>query len=135
MNSKEGNPSDLSNSPKHELGEYYSGDSYKPNCKPGDLAIVVRTAGIPEAKYFMGRIVQVIDLKKFNHHGVVWNIVPIVVPDELLKDYNILPGSTLDAIEDCVLKPIDGGGISEEDVNDLYMPSPDHEVKKEEVMV
>lgn len=81
------------------------------NCKPGELAVIV--SGIH--KQLIGRIVTCVSTcPEMLHTGFVhWNTEP-----ELF-----IPGFRLSvAIADVTLRPIRPGGITDEEVRELYAP-------------
>jgi hypothetical protein len=77
------------------------------NCKPGDLAIVVRTKTVAH-RWLIGRIVRVVRLDADNF----WELEQPI------------PLSNVDlyAIADDNLRPIRPHGVTDEEVRDLYAP-------------
>ena len=79
------------------------------NCKPGDLAIVVKTRGRPDA---IGRIVRVVRPAQPGRLGPAWVIDPPLV----------LKRGSGDEVYDCALRPIRDPGDDAKD--EMLRPLP-----------
>lgn len=83
------------------------------NCKPGDLAVIVRSLANNEGKIV--RIVEFAGRVDFQIRGrcVAWVIDPAI---------HAAQGGMVDVMPDDSLRPIRPGDISDEEVRDLYAP-------------
>lgn len=82
------------------------------NCKPGDIARVV--PDLPCDEWGRGFIVEVKEPCVMDGQPC-WFITPALVSPH---------GLVVKAIEDCILRPIRGDGLSHEDVDRLFSTQP-----------
>lgn len=82
------------------------------NCKPGDMAIVVKGAG-PLTSCIVGKVVRVTRMVFDGEPCWEYDGARLVVPR----------WGPLDVIEDDFLRPIRADGITAEEVRDLYQPA------------
>jgi hypothetical protein len=84
------------------------------NCKPGDLAVLVRT--LPEFPEQVGRVFRVTALDPAARRGHAWFYEGTVIR-------TFRPMHTWISLPDEWLRPIRPGDISDEEVRDLYAPN------------
>lgn len=83
------------------------------NCKPGNLAAIVRVFK-PENEWMLGRVIRCVELQW--HEGI-----PGWRPEEPLDEPNT-PWCWHWVADRCLM-PLDGGGITDDEVRDLYAPT------------
>lgn len=94
------------------------------NCKPGDLAVIVVTGS--NTKNNLGRIVKVLE------RAPDGTLVPGIPHDPRIRwvyepKLKNERGDGISYVNDCCLRPIRPGDISDEEVRDLYAPKvPEH---------
>lgn len=83
------------------------------NCKPGDVAVIVRTE--PAGEFLLGMLVDVLCAGR---NPGWWRIK---LPHPICNPLTFAVGDEDDA-PDYALRPIRPGDISDEEVRDLYAP-------------
>lgn len=79
------------------------------NCKPGQMAVVTRTCGFPQAAPYIGIVLRVLTVGGNTRFGPFWQVErgplhPRGTPSE---------GHWISAVADCLLTPLDGGDLSD----------------------
>lgn len=87
------------------------------NCKPGDLAVIVRSYAGNEGKIV--RCIRLVDYVCWGRPDGSEVVAPTWKIDRELRGCR---GDVSDQIEDSLLSPIRPGDITDEEVRELYAP-------------
>jgi hypothetical protein len=103
------------------------------NCKPGDLAVVIRDQLLKDAVVVRsGQLVKVVRLTEANvGAGHVWQIeepIRFVITLPLPFGLAVAMSGEVLGIDDSELRPIRGNEVTDEQVRELFTPSPLKEV-------